>query len=336
MKVFRRFTFGFSVVLLCLILSCSNDIDIYIDHTPTPLVYCQVDPSDSFCIVTLSKSFQTLSDARKVFSNGEDLLVDNAEIVLEAWGAGYKLWETGFKLVEPTSLTSTSNVISRSVYRSIKTLCLPDPTSYHPPQAGIYDNLRLIITSPEFEQIIYSKVPIPDAPMLHYPHTPIRLNLYGGEHSYFAFVLEDERIRHAEFMCDFYYQEYTDQWVDYKAQLFLKLNIPVRETLYIRIFEEQFFNKLVQKIGNNPDVASRLFKYMDFTFLISDVYFHDYYQIYDGLDDNDHNFYSNINNGLGLFSVRKKTIVPNFIFDHMTFDSLCHGRLTKHLHFRDW
>jgi len=323
-------------MLFGLLFSCSNDIDLYIAHTPTPLVYCQVDPSDSFCIVTLSKSFQSKSDARKVFSNGEDLLVDNAEIVLEAWGAGYKAWETGFRLVEPIASASSSNVISRSVYRSIKTLSFQDPTSYNPPQPGMYDNLRLIITSPEFEKIIYSKIPIPDAPRLNHPLTPIRLNLFGAEHSYFLFLLKDKRIRYADFVCNFCYQEFTDQWIDRKAQLILKMNIPVRDSLYIRIFEESFFNKLVQKIGHNPDVSSRLFNYMDFTLLTSDVYFHDYYTTYEGLDDNDFGAYTNIINGLGLFSVRKKTTVPHLIFDRMTLDSLYHGRLTKHLHFRDW
>lgn len=318
------------------IWSCSNEIDIYADFSPKLMVYCQVDPSDSSCLVTLSKSFQTDSDTYQTFISGESLLVENAEINLEVWGDGFKAWETGFTLLDKLSNNTSFSVKSRSIYESNKTLNFLDPTSFKPPQPALHDHLRLIITAPEFDQIIYSKITIPDAPKIEYPLTPVPLSLYGVEESYFLFIIKDKKIEYLDFVCDFYYKEFVGEWIDRKVQLIIKENLLVQDSVYIRIFEDQFFNKLARKIDNNPETNSRKFDYMDFSLLFSDEYFYDYYSTYEGRDDSDQSLYSNITNGSGLFTIRKKSDVKNIVFDPQTFDSLCNGRLAKHLNFRDW
>jgi len=336
-KVFRKYSVLVMFGLLYLFSSCSKEIDLYTDYTPVPLVYCQVDPTDSFCFVTLSKSFQSFTDARDVLINADELKMNDARIVLEVWGSKYKAWETGFSLINPTIIGSASRVVSRSVYRSDKILHFHDPSLDSLPRLGTYDHFRLIITSPEFKQIIYSKVQNIKAPIIRHPRTPIQFNLYGGKYSYFLFFIDKDEVKHVDFTCDFYYKEFTDKWIDRKAKLMLKTNMIVQDSIYIRMFEESFFNKLTNAIKEDPNVSSRLFVHMDFTLLVSDVYFHDYYMTYKGSKDNDYVFYSNIVNGMGLFSAKRKTTISNIKgFDRMTFDSLCHGRFTKHLNFRDW
>jgi len=81
-----------------LITGCSDDFELLNTGPAKPVVFCVVNPTDSFCYVTVSKSLPGKRDAIDLSGVGCDMPVDDAVITLEAWGYGYKLWETGFSI----------------------------------------------------------------------------------------------------------------------------------------------------------------------------------------------------------------------------------------------
>ena len=283
----------------CLLVSCSTEFDANTDNDPQLVAYCQVDPTDDFCYVTLSRSFQPLSDANTVFGNQENMKLDNAEITLEAWGGGFKAWNTNFSLIDSVPFDSSNLIHARSVYKSNKMIGFQDAIVHGSSTPWIYEDLRLIITTPEFNKIIYSKVPIINAPRIIFPVTKMSVNLYGSDKSYFEFDVNQQEAKYADFICDFYFEEFSDKWNARMVRLVLKKDLSITTDPIIRLYDDSFFNKLVMAIGDNPEVAARRFRYMDFSLLISDIYFDTYYSISNSTYNNDYTFYSNITNGMG-------------------------------------
>ena len=324
------------VGLGCLLLACSTEFDVNTDNDPQLVVYCHVDPTDSFCYVTLSKSFQTFSDANAVFNDQKIMKINNAEINLEAWGEGYKAWNTDFSLIDSLPFPSSDLIHARSIYKSNKILGFQDASTHGSSTPWIYEDLRLIITTPDFNKIIYSKVPIITAPRIIFPVTTMSVNLYGSEKSYFEFDVDQQEAKYADFICDFYFEEFSDKWSPRMVRLVLKKNLSIINDPIIRLYDDSFFNKLVIAIGDNPEVAARRFRYMDFSLNVSDIYFDTYYSISNSSYNNDYTFYSNITNGMGFFSVKRKAVIKKLVFDEITYDSLRGSQKTRHLNFRLW
>ena len=46
--------------------------------------------------------------------------------------------------------------------------------------------------------------------------------------------------------------------------------------------------------------------------------------------------YSNIENGLGIFAMTRRSEIKGYTLDYKSLDSLVHGRYTKHLKFVGW
>jgi hypothetical protein len=324
---------GRLVFLLLIISSCTTDFDLYHEHSPVPVVYCQFDPTDDYCYLTLSKSFQSAGNARDQLRRRNELMLNDAQITLQGWSEGYKAWETGFVLIDTKDLDTSASVCSRSIYRSAKKMKLNTWYLESRFSDWLYEDFRLIVRSPEFDEPAYSRIPVIHPPILMYPRSSMDFNLYGDEDSYFEFKMDQSGAEYADFICDFYYQEYTNYWANRKVRFVVNKNLSLAEDPVIRLYYDSFFNKLVKAIGDNPDIQVRRFKYMDFTFSVSDEYFNDYYSVSSSGYASDYTYYSNVSDGMGLFSMKRKITITEIKFDKMTLDSLQKSELTRHLNF---
>ena len=320
--------------LICL-SRCSNDLQVTLPGDPIPIVYGVVNPEDSFCYVTVSKSYSLNADVTHALDEVSLFKVDDAQIVLEAWGSGYKLWESTFSLYEDSSTANRS----RSCYKSDKILCLTGLPSLGSSIKPTYDYLRLQVSSSHFKNIVYARVPIIIGPGYFDMSTDKVLKLYGNDQSEFSVKLDQEGTKCLSLICLFHYQEYTDQWKEKVVQFNVKKDpaivLSIAGGMGIHLNEE-FFNKIAAAIPNNPDVFVRQFNYMDFELFIGDTYLNDYMDTYLNVADREMNVYSNMVNGYGFFSVIRKSVLTPITFDKTTLDSLLNGRMTKHLNFKAW
>ncbi|MDD4644641.1 MAG: hypothetical protein PHY99_01475 [Bacteroidales bacterium] len=327
--------------LLLLLAGCSNELEITIPGDPVPVVFCVVNPEDGFCYVTVSKTFSAESNALDILKNGSQLKVDDAKITLEAWGSGYKLWETGFSLIEDTLPANALQSCARSCYKSDKELLFQDLCLYHNSGKSNYKELRLQISSPQFKNIAYSRVPILRGPLKVSPLKRMALDLYRKINTDFKCKLDRNQVRYISVVCDFYYREKTDQWADKCAHIIAKNSVawqqidPVRDTVNIRM-HENFLNQIAAAIPDDPDVIVRSFRYMDFKIIVGDEYINDYCDTYINAASQDMAVYTNMINGYGIFSVARSIEYPSITFDGQSLDSLLFGRFTRDLHFADW
>jgi hypothetical protein len=284
----------------------------------------------------LSKSGLSETDGSDFVHNNRHLKIDDAEIILEAWGSGYKLWETNFSLMKDSIADSGTVDVSRSCYKSSKILRFIDLPVSGSIAKGDYEFFRLIISSPQLENVAYARIPLIKGPKQLYPSKNFGFNLFGLEESYFEVRIDSDEAKYASLLCQFYYKEFTDHWEEKSVRFVVKKDVAlINEKVTMRLYEE-FLNKLSASILGNPDVGARIFKYMDFTFIIADEYFHDYYSTYINVSNNDIKVFTNITNGFGLFSCARSVEFPLIKFDRQTLDSLCNGRLSKHLNFKEW
>jgi hypothetical protein len=333
----KSFTLPVLGLLIQLLPGCSNDLNLLYPAPPVPVVICFVNPTDSFCYVTVSRSITAESDATEFLHNNHQMEINDAEITLEAWGSEYKLWETHFSHIDSYVSNNEPQMVARSNYKSDQLLLFPNPTIVGSHEGWDYDFFRLQVKSPQFKDIVYARIPIIVAPKRIYPVSGIDFNLYGSEESYFRVKLNLDETRYASFVCQFYFQEFTDKWVDRCAQFVVRKDLALlTDALTIRLTEETIFNKLSASIKNDAGVYARLFSHMDFTLLVADEFFDDYFDTYLNVSSHDINVYTNITNGYGLFSMVRTVNFQSVKFDKQTLDSLCFGRLTKSLHFKLW
>ena len=99
---------------------------------------------------------------------------------------------------------------------------------------------------------------------------------------------------------------------------------------------ESFYSQISAAIKDNYLVKGRVIKNVDFVILSSDPSMREYNRIGELADDYNGASYSNIENGLGLFTTFTNIGVYNLRLGQRELDSLAFGRYTKHLHFKNW
>jgi hypothetical protein len=332
---------AFFPVLIMLMAGCSNELYVNDPGDPIPIVYCLVNPEDSFCYVTVSKSYSTYSNALDILNTGSPLKVDDAKATLEAWGSGYKLWETGFSLIEDTLQVNELYPVARSTYKSDKSLCFKDLPVGLTNRKSIYQDLRLVVTSPQLNSIAYSRIPIINGPGEVSPVKGMALHLFGRYETDFWAKLDRGTVKYISFVCDFHYREFIDHWEEKCVHFIAKKNESWQQIdalsggFRIRLYEN-FLNQIAKAIPDDPEVFLRMFSYMDFKLVIGDKNIDDYVDTYVNAGARDANAYTNIINGFGLFSLVRSASYPSITFERQTLDSLLYGRLTKHLKFKEW
>jgi hypothetical protein len=316
--------------------SCNNDLDLLDPAPPKPVVFCILNPTDTFCYVTVSKSVPPAEDPVGFFGSGSEARVDDATVTLEAWTSGYKLWETGFSLTGDNRPDSSSQV-ARSRYRSNKQLRFAVDTVHNDWDYFTYDNMRLVVRSPQFTDPVYARIPIIRMPRREYPRKPATFSLYSTLNNGVSGIVDLKETKYASLICQFRYREFTDHWEDRSVEFVVKKDIALlMPELSIHLTEENLFNRLKLNIPDNPEVFVRLFSRLKFTLKTTDVFFEDYYHTYVNAGDHDLTVYTNLTNGYGLFACARSVRFADMDIDRVTMDSLCNGRMTKQLKFKSW
>jgi hypothetical protein len=336
MKRDPAYLFLLTAVFPILAGSCNNDLDLLDPAPPKPVVFCILNPTDTFCYVTVSRSVPPTDDAGGFFGPGSEARVDDATVTLEAWQSGYKVWETGFSLTGQ-SRPDSSGQVARSVYRSDKVLRFAVDTVHDEADRWIYDNMRLVVKSPQFTEPVYGRIPLIHMPRRGYPRKPATFNLYSTLNNGVSGSIDIKEVRYASLICQFRYREFTDHWADRSVEFVVKKDIaPLMPGLSIRLTEENLFNRLKINIPVDTAVAIRIFKKLKFTLITTDVFFEDYYHTFVNAGDHDLTVYTNLTNGYGLFACARTARFADMDLDPVTLDSLCNGRMTKQLKFKSW
>lgn len=333
---------------LTALASCSrNDFNPNIAGEPTPVVYSIIHPQDSLYSVRLTKTFIGAGSAYDMASISDSLYYKGAKVYLETRTPNGKLVER-VELVEtviddrlPGIFAETPNIIYQtdaSVFH-----IRPD---YFTSQGKEYNlTLNLIAEIPGNTDPVIASTRLRTLPRITKPQFSFMKVYFYSEEPFGMEWMDSNDDSEFEILVRLKYRDYLyDGQVDQVASWVLT-GVNINETsfpggerkVYSYYFRpENFYAKLAASIEDDPEVEARVAQNIDFVILSTNREMQFYRDIYEISDDYHGSGYSNIQNGLGLFTTYSSAGIFNLLLGQTELDSLAKGRYTKHLRFKNW
>lgn len=317
----------FSAVLI--VTSCSNEIDLNVTGDPVPVVYCLLNPDVPDQYVRLGRSY--LTDPLKP---GEPPVTDSTvwnlpvEVYVEEWQDGMPV--NTFRFDPVVAPPKDSGYFPSDNLRLFKAGFLPERLAeYH-----------IYVHFPDDYRIVTGATLIPGRPIVYDPlEIPGRkVNLQSGAQYTLRWA---PGLGRSVFQgqLEIIYAEEVDaisslNQVTLKLDPILALGEPIEITDMIS--GNRFLNEMVKQIPlregaqrNVVNVRFRLYKGGEELAL----------QVSPGLQQTtlsgSLNEFTNLVNGIGLFSSLQLTSVNNLVLSNTTLNELAHSELTQALGFKD-
>jgi hypothetical protein len=310
----------YPVLLLMFFSSCSYKLDLVDPISPIPVVYFQLNPDDSICFLTLTKTFSGDGSAYDLACDANHVFYDSAEIHLEGWSDQFKVWEDQFRLSDRIKIPG--------IFPETPGYCFELP---YEGLIGSITSFRLVLYVPGMLTPAFSRIPLIslralpakfDREIALYPNG-YKLESIGGQ-----------GVEYRQVLCEFHYQQYEETWVDHSVTFLLKKNLIIGGDN--SVYPDLFFNLLLKNIEPLNDTVIRKFRSIDLIYLGADQFYKDYVETYINTGNMDLPPNGNITNGLGLFTMIRSAKRENMVLDQQSFDSLWNGEKTRKLGFVRW
>lgn len=323
---------------LIILTSCENDLKPYIQTAPVPIVYGVISPEDTQYRIQLLKSFigdKPLAEMAKVpdslyykqFDAYLELRHLNGQIVLRKKmefieGPEQSAGLFGRYPNKFLALNSEELPLDFLVYSSIS-----------------YGYVCLNIHIWDTDQDVLAIAPIIQKPLIENPKDamPYPIALYSEVP--FQVTWQKDSVYY-ESKVFFNYELFRNkEWS--KQSVILKFTfkpekIKPQQTLSIYIQGDPFLTTVANKIRDYLPNDIRKFISLDFVVQSVDPAFYQYQTTANADLDVESGAVSNIENGLGIFALTRRTELKGYTLDYKGMDSLILGRFTKHLNFVLW
>jgi hypothetical protein len=319
----------FLVLLFAVFASCNEDVDIYTVGQPVPIVYCLLDPADDIQYVRIGRSYVGATTNPDQAPASDSTVWDiTHEIYIEEYTNGEKMetyrFDPDSTMKKDTGFFPVSNL---RVYSS----------AFKPVPGNSY---QLYVYFPDLDKMVFAKTVVHGSPQImdplplsirkinFEPGQPYTIRWYPGLNTgvyqmIFRIYYRDSSASGEEFHTADYssagvYNLWTDQMMEYGMggpAFFAAMakNIPVIPGMVREVISVEFI-----MISGGADLGI-------------------HYQSSVGIENNFTNLaeYSNIGNGLGVFSSRTESRIPNLTLSGVTLDELARGATTRSLGFKD-
>jgi len=321
------------LTLLPVLASCGTDLDILAPYQDIPVVYCILNPTDSVQYLRLEKSFAGEGDAYKMARQEDSVYYPDAVVKLERWADGERkeqfLMEktelpprdSGIFLSEPNYVYRTDSILDKGgEYRL--SISIPSTDAELSAVTQVVNEFRAIRPEAYKKNLAFSSydnyetVEWVTAPYTRIYHLAIRFHYLEVSGNDTVFKAIDWSIAH-------YVSEYGNGG----------------ETITSEILHRNFYkwvaNHIQPPTGNMIRLANK--KALDFIFTVGGEELYTYMQIY-GEDSGilkEKPVYTNIVNGIGIFSSRFRQSIDGKSLSDASIDSLAYGIYTRDLAFGD-
>ena len=324
-----RFFAGIGVIVMSLLTSCETDFQINAENQEVPIVYCVLNNNSDIQYLKLNKTYLTDRAAFSNPPNQDSVYFDgNIEVVLEAW-EGSKvsdiyIFEPSNEIPKDTGFFPNDNNLIYKVKAEIR-----PKTKY---SISIYLENKEKIVYAECESLGHLRVIDP----LNVPERKISLNI--GQNYQCRWKPVDNAGVY-QVVINFYYMEYEGQdSVQRKVVWPQAFTSPLTnaESLSKEISGSRFFHIMDDHIPFKEGVIRKA-QGMDFVILSGGLEIKFYIESTAPSDGAlmEKPVYTNITNGLGVFSTMSTAEIPMIPLGSVTIDSLAYGQLTKQLGFLD-
>ena len=309
--------------------SCTEDVSLYVDGDSTPVVYCLLNPADSTQFIRLGRTFQAGKyDPTRIQVPDSTIWNIPHDVYMEEYQAGTKVnqhhFEPFFDVHKDTGLFPANNL---RLYSSV--FC---------PVPG--NDYRLYVYFPDLKKMVSGRITVHELPKIVDP-VPIsirRINFEPGQ----PFTIRwfpGTNTGVYQMIFRVHYRDSIPGYVEFHQADYVSgglYNMEANLMQESNLGGPSFFTSMAAQIPAIPGVVREVTSVefimlsggRDLGFLYrSDV---ERGNLFTNLEN-----YSNLVNGLGVFSSKVEQHIPNLMLAEVTLDLLARGETTKHLGFRD-
>ena len=333
----RIFLLTISIVII--LFSCTTEFDVNDEWSDNTVIYALLNINDSPNYVKINKAFLGEADALEMATVSDSFNYKNLNVYMEEWKDGnyqktIPLQKTNEIQKEPGLFAIDNNIL----YKVNENLS--ENTLYKLVIKNLENGNEV---TAETEMVGNFKVEAPlyiisgqTVDLDFYGNSPVAANwrsAYNGR-IYYIFI-------------HFYYTEILFEDTTYHSIIY-PLNPTISDEISIdgwspdaqrltkEIDADEFYKFIASAIEPKENVR-RKFNYMDFKFVVGSDDFYTYLQVNEPSTSivQERPTYSNILNGIGLFTSRYTKMVYNKKMSGNSLDSLSFGRYSKLLRFED-
>ncbi|HKR05493.1 MAG TPA: hypothetical protein VJY62_12735 [Bacteroidia bacterium] len=335
----KRFcTAIFYILIITVFTTCKTDFDVTAPYKETMIVYGLLNASDTIHWVRINKAFLGDGNAYTMAQqpdsiNYPDILDVKMEQINSSGSVLKTLYLTRDSSIpkEPGTFATTPNIL----YRTNGNEKLVQESDY-----------RLVIYNRETGKTVTAETNVVDSIFMTTPNPyvnpPFQVNWYQGQSYIIRYNSVPEGIDY-QLTIRFHYDEVNlsnqsdiqPKQIDWvlPEQLVLENN-DESQHLTQTVSKDDFYNFVKQNVSPNPSVERRIGT-LDFIFTVASNEFYTYIQVNKPPTGVNQNIpqYTNIDEGLGIFSSRLKQYFRNFEMNPISKDSLIEGSITGDLQF---
>ncbi|MCK4662474.1 MAG: DUF4249 family protein [Bacteroidales bacterium] len=332
--------FLINIILITIFASCSTELDVNAEWDEIPVIYCLLNQNDSVHYVRINKSFMGNEDAYVMAAESDSLYFNNIEVFLERWKNNSR--------IEIISLEITTEIVKDTgIFASDKNII-------YKTNEQLFDDseYKLVVNFPNPEDNVYATTElIKNFSVQDYfgRNDSIKKPLRVGDRSYIQPIVWLEGNFTRAYYITLYFQyfeiappdttEYTISWsfptiVD--EEVYDAADNVIRDRMRVYISGDAFFQFIATSIPVKQDIK-RLVGDIEIEFVLASDDFYTYIVTHkpsSGISQ-ENQFFTNIENGVGIFSSRFNKPIKNIYLDDRSKDSLAMGRFTKMLKFPD-
>lgn len=316
------------------LIACSNDFEILAPHRDLPLVYSLLDPVDSVHYVRIEKTFAGEANALEMASVIDSLYYKNVQVQIERWRD--RSFAESFTLDEIENIPKDTGLFAHSENQLFQLHQVIDPLSEYKLIVEIDDigltlesNTRIVsgvkLIKPGFNQPRFSFANLD-------LNTEVEWLTTQNSRLYFLQF-------HLQYLEITEHHDTVSKMADWTIGHFISEHRDGGQRMETMIPNRRFFQWMASKIPPADANQKRIIplECLDISFTIGGEELYTYLEINQG----EHNpmisqpVYTNINNGIGLFSSRTTQKISGKGLTYATIDSVSHGQYTSQLGFAD-
>ena len=314
------------IILFVTLVQCKNDFKVNEDWSDISVVYGLISSKDTVHYIRLSKAFLGEQDAYQMAQVSDSLYYKNAIVYIEEDGTSNKIYFSKDSTIQKDSGIFAYN--KNIYYKAVANL---NPDAKY--KLNIFENGKTITSETSLIKSF-------DIVLL-----PSSVSLYQSDKGLTVKWTSQPNARIFETNVRFYYYEITStkttkKYIDIKLATQTTLSILGNENMEALLTGGTFLTTVGNKVPNNTKVLKRVVAHASIEVTISvgsdDLY--TYMQVNQPSTGivSERPVFSNISNGLGLFTSKYETILPTKpSLNKRTLDSLADGQFTKNLKFLD-
>lgn len=333
---------------ILVITACTTEFDTYILGPPTPTVYGVINTNDSVYQVRLSKSFVGPGNAYEYAQNTDSIYFPDAEVYLETYlNEDSPLTSVRMSRVQIIDRTEGIFASSPNYVYQVKQAVL-DLSYDHFQNYGIpYENIEIVLKAivPGIPDTLLARSKLKLPPRIINPKANYQKVYFYGE---LPFQMEWTHLsenNYFEIKVVLHFREVLEE-MEREAQIewilsgieYNENSIPGGTNKFYAYYmrPETFYSQVRAHIIPDPLVKGRVARNVDFIILTSDPTIREYNRIGNLSDDYHGASFSNVENGLGIFTNFNTSGVYALRLGQRELDSLANGMYTKHLKFKNW